>query len=250
MTIERKTTRPSDLTQLAAAARSILSCPDDVQLVVEGVSDICEGLDSAAPGARPGLGMQDINGHPVFSCPPTSALANAAREGRSALLTLTSGLGRAGSPDRDATLTLAGTLDTTAAQECDCCAQLRAQVTMRLDFAILARTGDEPDQRVRVPLGAFCAAEHHLNRGFLQRSVEHANECHQEELRRAVSATTGTRLHDVGGVLLTDLRPDRVEVQWIDIVGAHRRLLAFDRAATTPSELGDLLREQLHAGLC
>ena len=249
MTIDHGTTRAIDPVRLAAAARSILSCPDEVQLVVDGVDDICEGLDGDTPGGGPGLGMQDVDGRPVFSCPPASALARAAGERRSALLTLTSGLGRAGSPDRDATLTLAGRLDTSALEECDCCAQLRAQVTVRLDFVMLARN-DDADRRIRVPLGAFGAAEHHLNRGFLQRSVEHANECHQDELRRAIATTSGTRLADIGGVLLTDLHPDRVEVQWIDVAGAHTSLLTFDRSATTSAELGDLLRENLHSGLC
>ncbi|UMG92914.1 hypothetical protein [Nocardioides sp. TF02-7] len=52
------------------------------------------------------------------------------------------------------------------------------------------------------------------------------------------------------GVQLTDLRPDRVEVRWVDRTGAHARLLRFPRPATTAAELGELLRQELHAGLC
>ncbi len=32
--------------------------------------------------------------------------------------------------------------------------------------------------------------------------------------------------------------------------GAHTRTLVFSRAATSTEELGDLLRRELHAGLC
>lgn len=249
MSIEQSTIRSTDPARLAAAARSILSCPDDVQLAVDGVADIAEGLD-AEPGAEPTLGMQDIGGRPHFSCPPDSALARAATEGRSALLTVTSGLGLPGTPDRDATLTLAGKLETLAFAACECCAQLRSEVAIRLDLVLLAQRTDSADGRIRVPLRAFTSPDHHLNRGFLQRSVEHANHCHQEELRRAVSATTGTRLHEIGGVALTDLRPDQVGVGWIDVTGAHQRVLRFGRTAQTAPELGELLRQQLHAGLC
>lgn len=248
MTIDQGTHRAIDPARLAAAARSILSCPEDVQLVVDGVDDISEGLDAVAPGADPGLAMQDLDGSPVFSCPPGSALARAASDGRKALLTVASGLGGPGSAERDATLALAGRLQTSGLEDCECCAQVRAVVAIDLDFVMLTRAGH--DTRVRVPLAAFTSPEHHLNRGFLQRSVEHANTCHQEELRRAVSTTTGTRLRDIIGVGLADLRPDRVEVRWIGPDGAHSRELRFERPATTTYELGELLREELHAGLC
>jgi hypothetical protein len=100
------------------------------------------------------------------------------------------------------------------------------------------------------PVAALCSPEHHLNRGFLQRSVEHANGCHQEELRRAVSTTSGTRLSDVVGVTLTGLTPRQVEVQWVDLRGSPSQVLVFRPAARNTEELGELLRRELHAGLC
>lgn len=242
-----------DVTPLAAAARSILACPDDVQLVVDGVDDIMAGLepdagDGYGDGAR--LGLVDVDGHPVLSCPSESALAQAAGEGRGALLTLTSGVGAPGSAERDAMLTIAGRLEAGTGEECECCREVRATVTLRPSYVVLGRPSQGQDSQLRVPVGAFCSPALQLNRGFLQRSAEHANRCHQDELRRAVATTSGTRVGDIVGVHLADLRPDGVEVRWVDLAGAHSRELVFARPATTSNELGDLLRRELHAGLC
>ncbi|MCW2850418.1 MAG: hypothetical protein JWM84_82 [Nocardioides sp.] len=228
--------------QLAAAARSILACPAAVNLVVDGVEDVLAGTAD--------LGMQDLDGTPTFSCVPGSDLGAAAQVGASALLTLESGLGARGSADRQATLTLAGTLQVTGREDCGCCGEARDIVTLSITFALLARTGSRPEQQYRVPLAPFRSPAHRLNRGYLQRSVEHANHCHQEELRRAVATTSGTRLSQVVGVALSDLRPDGVEVHWVDLDGAHTRELRFATPASTTEELGELLRRQLHSGLC
>jgi len=233
--------------QVAGVARSILACPADASLVVDGVDDVLGGMDDD-------LGMRDLGGQPTFSCLPDTPLARAARARRSALLTLESALGHEGSPERAATLTLSGRLATRGRADCECCGEVRDTVVMELNFVLLGAAHDGADdqagQQRRVPLEHFRSPEHHLNRGFLQRSVEHANACHQEELRRAVSATTGTRLTEVVGVTLTDLLPDQVEVQWVDLQGSHSHVLAFPRRARDAEELGELLRRTLHAGLC
>lgn len=235
----------TDVPRLAAAARSILACPAEVHLVVDGVDDVTAGLDEAH------LEMQDHGGQPLFACPADAALAIAAIDGRGALLTLHSGLGRPGSPDREATLVLSGRLEAGGLEECACCTEVRMRVALRLDFALLAREGHPPEgPRTRVPLAAFTSAAHDLNRGFLQRSAEHANQCHQDELRRAVATRTGTRLGDVVGVQLGGLRRDGVVLQWVDTTGSHECELSFPRAAHDAPDLGELLREELHAGLC
>ncbi len=47
---------------------------------------------------------------------------------------------------------------------------------MVLNFVLLSRLLDGGRERqYRVPLEHFGSADHRLNRGFLQRSVEHAN---------------------------------------------------------------------------
>ena len=229
--------------QLAAAARSILSCPADVNLVVDGVDDLLTDRDE--------LGMTDDDGRPVLACPAASPLAGAAASGRSALLTVTSGLGSPGSSARHARLTLAGRLAVEGHEDCDCCGETRVQVSIDLNFALLTRTvPGEPERQLRVPLDHFVSPDHRLNRGFLQRSVEHANECHQDELRRAVAMSSGTRMADVVGVRLADLHPHQVEMVWVDPDGAHTQTISFGRAASSSEELGELLRARLHAGLC
>ncbi|GAA4802011.1 hypothetical protein ACFQ0K_13185 [Nocardioides caeni] len=238
----------TDVHRLAAAARSILSCPAEVQLVVDGIDDL-----AGAAGGDP-LEMQDHSGRPVFTCPTNSALAMAAAERRGALLSLDSGLGRADSIDRDATLTLSGRLEVLGPEACPCCDEVRLRVAMALDFAVLTRTSapaTAPEEtRVRVPLAAFTSSEHDLNRGLLQRSVEHANSCHQDELRRAIATRTDTRLGNIVGVHLADLSPEHVVLQWVDLTGAHQATLTFPRTAATSHELGELLRTELHSGLC
>src|SRR5690349_24091713 len=108
--------------QLAAAARSILSCPSDVNLVVDGVDDLLADRDD--------LGMTDDDGRPVLACPTDSPLAEAATNGRSALLTVASDLGPVGAATRDARLTLAGRLFVEGHQDCECCGEARMQVSI------------------------------------------------------------------------------------------------------------------------
>jgi hypothetical protein len=230
--------------RMAAVARSILSCPADVDLVVDGVPTPLEHDDV--------LGLQDVHGSPTFSCRPGSELALAGVSGRSALLTLASGLGPVGSSGRADSLVLAGRLETRGREDCECCTETRDIVGLQLNFALLTSGGgvEEPEQQFRVPLEHFRSGVHHLNRGFLQRSVEHANDCHQDELRRAVSLSSGTRMTDVVGVRLTGLSTRGVVVGWVDTEGAHRTVIDFPRPARSPAELGDLLRRELNAGLC
>lgn len=232
---------------VAADARSILACPSTVTLVIEG--------EEHAVGENEGLGLTDQRGTPTFLCPANSAVARAAADQRSALLTVASGLGPRGGRERGDTLTLAGRLERTGAERCDCCDEVRHVVSLNLNFVLLARpqepTGSGmPERQLRVPLEEFRSRVHHLNRGHLQRSVEHANDCHQDELRQAVSTGTGTRAGDLGGVRIARLTPSDVVIQWVDDSGAHEQVIAFARTARDLSELGDMLRRGLHAGLC
>jgi hypothetical protein len=128
---------------------------------------------------------------------------------------------------------------------------VRDTVCLELDYVLLTRARPSGERmQSRVPLTEYASPAHRLNPGFLQRSAEHANRCHQDELRRAVATTTGTRMREVVGVHLIGLRTDRVEVQWVDTSGAHSRTVPFGRTATSAAELGELLRDHLHAGIC
>lgn len=246
------TTRPgstlSDPHQLAATARSIVSCPAEIDLVVDGVATVLDEDDTGGAGM---LGLHDVHGAPTFTCVPGSELARAGELGRSTLMTIASGLGPVGSPERTDSLVMAGRLEVAGTEDCACCGETRVVVSLRLDFVLLSRRGEADDeQQHRVPLEHYRSPAHHLNRGFLQRSVEHANDHHQDELRRAVSLSAGTRMADVLGVRLTGLSTRGVEVSWVDPEGAHRTRIDFPRAARTTAELGELLRRELHAGLC
>ncbi|MDN5745542.1 MAG: hypothetical protein L0H31_10530 [Nocardioidaceae bacterium] len=232
----------TDIARLAAAARSILACPADIHLTIDGFDDVAT---EAAPAQ-----LQDVDGQPHFICPADSAIAQAAAEARGAVLTLRSGLGDDGSAERDAALTLSGRLRTAGLENCACCDQPQVRVSLDLDFAALIRTAQHQQARVRVPLADFVSPAHDLNRGFLQRSLEHANLCHQEELRRAIATRTNTRLAEVLGAQLADLRADGVLLQWVDTTGSHQADLVFARSARNAHQLGELLRTQLHAGLC
>ncbi|WP_028642293.1 hypothetical protein [Nocardioides sp. URHA0020] len=229
---------PGDHGDVAADARSILACPSSVSLVIEG--------EEHAVGADEELGLSDHRGTPTFLCPATSPVARAAATQRSALLTVTSGLGPRGGHERGDTLTLAGRLERTGFEQCDCCDERRHVVSLNLSFVLLAG----PERQLRVPLEDFGSRRHHLNRGHLQRSVEHANDCHQDQLRQAIALGSGTRPGDVVGVRIARLSPADVVVQWVDSTGAHEQVIAFARTARDLTELGEMLRRGLHAGLC
>jgi hypothetical protein len=73
-----QTTRRADPARLAAAARSILACPDDVELAVDGVDDVTAGVDGAD-----GLAMHDVDGRssrvPPAVCSPRRRRTGVAR---------------------------------------------------------------------------------------------------------------------------------------------------------------------------
>lgn len=222
----------------AELARSILSCPESAELVVDGYP---------AVGCDDGLGLRDEDGVPTFSCRSVSMMAAAGRDGSRALVTLASGLGPPGGVDRGTSLTLSGRLETGPLLGCTCCSEQRHDVTLRLDFAVLDR-GDGVQRRV--PLAAFGDPSLRLNRGYLQRAVEHANDCHLEDLGQVVTRMTGTPAEHLLGVRLTDLTAHGAEIAWIDRDGGHRSSMWFSRPARSVEELGVLLRRELHAGIC
>ncbi len=227
-------------TGLDGAARSILARPGAVHLVADGVDDVLGDL--ATPP-----GLHDRGGVPTLSTPVGTRLARAATERRRARLRIGSGLGPAGSADRAAVLDLGGLLEARGRETCACCEAQRETVALLVDRVVLTPGGRAP---TRVPVERFRSARHLLNRGYLERTAEHATLGHQAELRRAVSTLTGTRLAEVVGVSLTGLSAAGVDVQWVGLDGSHVRPLVFGRVAATPAELSDILRRELHAGLC
>ena len=106
---------------------------------------------------------------------------------------------------------------------------------LHLDFVVLSRAGGE---RRRVPLAAFRSPALKLNRGYLQRALEHANDCHREDLGQVVVRTTGTPAEQLLDARLSDLTTHGAELSWIDREGGHRVSLWFSRPARSVEELG------------
>lgn len=229
--------RTTTAVTVAETARSILSCPSRIDLAVDGVAHPLEDDQQ--------LVVEDRDGTPTFLCLPGGTLATAAQQSRRALLSLTSGLRPVAGWEL---LTVAGALRTVGSEACTCCRDQRERVVLDVTFAVLSRA--DGSDRCRVDLDEFRSPAHRLNRGYLQRSVEHAEDHHQDELRRAVAALTATRPGEVLGVRLSALSAEGAEITWVDRDGAHRRRLPFPRAARSAEELGRLLRSQLHPGLC
>lgn len=220
---------------LAHEARSILACPASVRVDVDGRA---YELGDVA--------VDPVDGYPLLVAPAASPLGRAAREGQDTRLTLTSGLGRRGDAARQQGLVLEGTLVPRSVEVCECCGERRALIAVDLDSVVLTRWG----MGLAVPRDRFLSRHHDLNAGYLQRTVEHANASHEEELREAVAAATGAPADDLLAVSLGELTTRGVVIVWLDADGAHRRHLPFRHPVATPAELGRALRDQLHAGIC
>ncbi|CAM3396037.1 hypothetical protein NODU109028_15080 [Nocardioides dubius] len=217
--------------EIAAEARSILSCPAGASLVVQGVEDAIDD----------DLGLIDDNGTPVFLTMAGSLLERAALSNSSALLRVSSSL------NADRAIVVAGQLTT---HHRDRAGRVVVELRVAMVSLVDRREDGGTTRHLHVSADEFTRPELRLNRGYLHRSLAHANECHQDELRSAVSMATGTRPHAIAGVHLFDLTTDGVSLSWVDATGAHQRTVAFDRAADTPEELAELLSRHLHAGLC
>ena len=225
----------------AELARSILACCTGASLTVD---------DFPAAGDDDDLGLRDLDGTPTFSCRSWSVLAHAGAAGSQALITLGSGLGPADGPDREHTLTLTGRLRAGMVEDCRCCGERRHDVHLQVGLVVLTRVDDDGAAQVTVPLRAFLDTDLRLNRGHLQRALEHANDCHVENLRDVVVQRTDTTAEDLLDARMTTLTTRGVELAWIDLAGAHRAFVPFSRPARSVEELATLVRHELHAGIC
>jgi hypothetical protein len=225
----------------AELARSILACCTDAALTVD---------DFPAAGEDDDLGLRDVDGVPTFSCRSWSVLAHAGTAGSDALVTLSSGLGADDGADRGHTLTLTGRLRSGIVEDCRCCGERRHDVHLQVGLVVLTRDHGAGPEQVTIPLRAFLDPALRLNRGHLQRALEHANDCHRENLREVVVQRTDTEAEDLLDAQMTGLTTSGVELAWIDLDGAHRAAVPFSRPARTVEELALLVRHELHAGIC
>lgn len=225
----------------AELARSILACCTDAALTVD---------DYPAAGEDDDLGLRDVDGVPTFSCRSWSVLAHAGAAGSAALVTLSSGLGPDDDGDRAHTLTLTGRLRAGMVEDCRCCGERRHDVHLQVGLVVLTRAYGDGHRQVTIPLRAFLDPALRLNRGHLQRALEHANDCHRENLRDVVTQRTDTVAEELLDAQMTSLSTSGVELAWIDREGAHRATVPFSRPARTVEELALLVRHELHAGIC
>lgn len=222
----------------AELARSILACCTDAALTVDAYP---------AAGDDDDLGLRDVDGVPTFSCRSFSVLAHAGAAGSEALVTLSSGLGPDKGPDRAHTLTITGRLRAGAVEDCRCCGERRHDVHLQVGLVVLTR---DTGAQITIPPRAFLDPALRLNRGHLQRALEHANDCHRENLVDVVLQRTDTAANELLDARMSGLTTNGVELAWIDLQGAHRASVPFSRQARTVEELALLVRHELHAGIC
>lgn len=224
-------------TEAALIARSVLSCPERLTL---RVGEQREALEDEAYDVT-----SDVHGSPVFSASEGSALLAAARRGAGGVLEVTSGLGDPGCGDRRLDLFLQGRLARRGAG-CSCCGDPRSLVALEVSRVTLFRD----DRPVPVDVARYRDRELVLNPGYLQRTAEHANEAHEQELRAAMASTFGVPLQSLLAASLLRVDASGVDVSWLDTAGGHTERLDFLRTVSSPQELGTALRSHLHAGIC
>ena len=75
--------------------------------------------------------------------------------------------------------------------------------------------------------------------------IEHANECHHEDLRQRVADLAGLDIHQIAGATLERITEEGARLSWVGIDGGHTLHLHFSHRATDLASLSRLLREQL-----
>lgn len=225
----------SALQDSALLARSVLSCPHAMTLLVDEQPLEDDRYDVTC----------DVHGAPVFSAAEGSLLLAAALAGDTASLEVVSGFRTTHAPGHPVRLDLHGRL-LQRDVGCACCGDPRSLVELAVDRVSL-RLGAHV---VGVDVSRFRDRRHTLNPGYLQRTREHANDAHGLELRSMVVSAFGIPLRSLMAASLVDLDARGVEVSWLDWSGAHTRRVDFARPVTSPEELGEALRAHLHSGIC
>lgn len=228
-----------DPTALAALARSILSCPTSVSLLVDG-TELLLGE---------GISLRDDDGIPTFFAPVDSAVDRAAADQRSALLRITAAHLDEEQGEPTESLVLAGRLHLRG--ECLHEEMVRI-ITFDIGLVSLVRpaSAERRECHLPVPTAHFRHPSHRLNRGYLISCMRHASECHQVELIHALATTTGLDAGQLAGVSLVDLDASGVDLHWIDLRGAHVMPVRFRRSARSPEELAAMLSAELHSDIC
>ncbi|MEU6136440.1 hypothetical protein [Nocardioides sp. NPDC047086] len=85
---------------------------------------------------------------------------------------------------------------------------------------------------------------------LLVRITTHANDEHQADLCRSLSARLGLRPRHIVGVRLSHLTEESVEVSWITLDGGHHVTFRFPETAATPDDVLEQLGRVLTGSRC
>lgn len=196
---------------LGGLARSIVSCPESFELVVEGVP-------LAAPGILHGVGGTGVV---RLLSKPNGDLARLANLAPPALMYVESAL----AGWRNHSLAIVGELDYVGeVHEEEDPEAAHVVIDLIPSRVVIMGPLNESLEAGRVeadvPLAEFRSGAHAMNSGYLQRAAEHANACHQSDQRRSVALSLGRPISDIGGVEIHHINSQSAYVDWLDTEGA------------------------------
>jgi hypothetical protein len=220
--------------QLARLARDTVERAGRAKLAIHG----CPlGPDS------PVTGLYTDNGWPVFWCDLASAVAVAAAENRTAVLTVRG----SGDAAEAVTVLLAGRLELIGSGW-ERGRQVGA-VALALEQVLIETCAPgRPAVTRPVPVSDYADADPGALAARAQQLAGHTNTAHGRELRCFVAARAGIPAAQVAAAWLTGLDAAGARLDWVGPAGAHTMTASFPRQARTATELAILLREQLAAG--
>lgn len=231
-------TGPMRQALLATLARQSLTEARTATLLVEGIGRV-DPCDAATV-------LCDRDGRPTLLCPVPSRLAEAARTGCPAMLTVPAA---PGADDIGAVIFVGHlhTLGTTGGP-----AEPTATVELLL-ASVLIEWRDPTAEHENVALAHYGGHGSSLDSGVaLRRAAEqmrlHTNAGHADRLRACVARRAGLPAGEVAAATLHSLDPNGAALDWIDGRGAHRTELAFPEPATDQRTLAAALRGELEAG--
>jgi hypothetical protein len=234
----------TELSEIARRARRALAGAETATLLIQGIGRF-------GP-VDPAVVMQDDNGRPMFWCEPTSAIATAAGQRRSAMLTVPSP-----GADEFQTVVIAGRLAITRVVHLEDGAEVN--LIALTPTQVFVEHDDHSNPRVvqyEIPLELYTSSEPGaLDSGhsdsdeagpeafttFAAGILEHTNSDHQHELRHFIAGRRDIPISLIAGVSLVELDCHGAQLRWVDAVGAHQTAIVFAEPATTPNELSYLL---------
>ena len=220
---------------LAQLARATVSGASKAALTIQGCS--------LGPDGGTVIGLHADDGWPVFWCDLGSAVAVAAEENRTAVLTVRGPAEAA----QMAVVLLEGRLEMIGSGR-ERGRQVGA-VMLALE-RVLVETGAAYRSAVSrvVPVSDYADAGPRRLAVRAAQIAGHTNAAHSHELCCFAAARAGVPAGQVAAAWLTGLNERGALVGWVDPSGGHTMTVSFPRQARTATELAMLLREQLTAG--